>query len=83
MNRLNPGAIFRHYKNKEYMVMGVALHTETMEELVVYRSLYKTDSTLSNKGIKNYQLWTRPKAMFLETVNIDGKEVPRFEFIEN
>jgi len=66
---------YRHYKNKEYEVLGVAKHSETLEELVVYKALYKGD-------FPEGQLWVRPKAMFLETVEIDGKMVPRFKFIE-
>jgi cyclomaltodextrinase len=66
---------YRHYKNKEYEVLGVAKHSETLEELVVYKALYKGD-------FPEGQLWVRPKSMFLETVEVDGKVVPRFEFIE-
>jgi hypothetical protein len=58
---------YRHYKGHDYEVLGVARHSETEEELVVYRMLY------GNRG-----LWVRPKAMFLETVAVNGKEVPRF-----
>jgi hypothetical protein len=61
---------YRHYKGKEYEVIGVARHSETEEELVVYRTLYG-----------NFDLWARPKAMFVETVVVDGVEVPRFQYI--
>lgn len=61
---------YRHYKGKEYEVIGTAKHTETMESFVVYRALYG-----------DYGLWIRPQSMFLETVSIDDKEIPRFEFI--
>lgn len=61
---------YRHYKGKDYLVLGVARHSETEEELVVYRQDY------GDQG-----LWVRPLAMFLETVEIDGKQVPRFEFL--
>lgn len=61
---------YKHYKGNFYEVIGVAKHSETKEDLVIYKALYD-DS-----------LWVRPKKMFLETVNIEGKEVPRFEFIE-
>ena len=64
-----PG-IYRHYKGKQYHVLGVARHSETEEELVLYRALYG-----------EYGLWVRPKAMFLEEVTVDGKTVRRFEFI--
>lgn len=59
---------YRHYKGNEYEVIGVARHSETEEELVVYRPLY------GERG-----LWVRPRAMFLETVEVEGKIVPRFE----
>ncbi len=61
---------YRHYKGKEYEVIGIARHSETEEELVVYRTLYG-----------NFDLWVRPKVMFMETVLIDGVEVPRFQRI--
>ena len=62
---------YRHYKGNEYVVLGVARHSETGEELVVYRPDY------GEKG-----LWVRPKGMFLETVEVDERQIPRFEFIE-
>lgn len=61
---------YRHYKGNEYIVIGVARHSETDEELVVYRQDY------GERG-----LWVRPLAMFLETVEIDGEQVPRFAYI--
>ncbi len=61
---------YRHYKGKEYLVIGVARHSETLEELVVYRPDY---------GDKD--LWVRPKTMFLEHVEVGGQSVPRFEYI--
>jgi hypothetical protein len=66
MNTVQIGR-YRHYKDKEYTVIGVARHSETAEELVVYR--------------KEYDLWVRPLAMFLESVEVEGKTVPRFEYI--
>ena len=66
---------YQHYKGKFYEVLGVARHSETSEELVVYRALY------DSKEFGNYALWVRPKPMFLENVNIDGKEIPRFRYI--
>lgn len=61
---------YRHYKGNEYVVIGVARHSETDEELVVYRPDYG-----------EHGLWVRPKDMFLETVTVDGTDVPRFDFI--
>lgn len=63
---LSPGK-YRHYKGNDYEVIGVATHSETREQLVVYRPL-------SGEGA----LWVRPLAMFIETVTVDGKTVPRF-----
>jgi len=62
---------YRHYKDKLYLVLGIALHSETHEVLVVYKPLYKSDA----------EFWVRPYGMFMETVTIDGKTVPRFEYI--
>lgn len=64
--------IYRHYKGKEYRVLGVAKHSETLEEVVIYEALY--ENTLS-------QLWVRPMSMFTEVIMIKGKKVPRFEFL--
>lgn len=65
-----PTGRYRHYKGKEYEVIGVARHSETEEELVVYRTLYG-----------NFDLWVRPLAMFLESVDVDGRAVARFQYI--
>ena len=62
--------IYRHYKGGEYKALGCAKHSETGEELVVYQSL-------SDEG-----LWLRPKEMFLEQVEINGKETSRFKYVE-
>ena len=61
---------YRHYKGKEYEVIGVAKHSETLEELVMYRALY-------GEG----QIWVRPPKMFVEEVEVDSKKIPRFEYI--
>ena len=66
----SPTGRYRHYKGKEYTVLGVARHSETQEELVVYRQEYGDCS-----------LWVRPKQMFLETIAIDGQPVPRFQYL--
>lgn len=63
---------YQHYKGNFYEVIGVARHSETLEELVVYRALYDHPEYGDNS------LWVRPKAMFLETVVVDGKEMLRF-----
>jgi len=61
---------YRHYKGKEYEVLGVAKHSETLEDLVVYRALY-------GEG----ELWVRPLVMFSEEIEVDGKKIPRFKFV--
>lgn len=63
--------IYQHYKGNFYQVIGISRHSETLEILVVYQQLYA-----------GFGLWVRPAEMFLETVTVDGKRVPRFKFIE-
>lgn len=64
-----------HYKGHEVDVIGIALHSETLEELVVYKKLQ------TYKGRKAGQIWVRPKKMFLEKVTVEEKKVPRFKSI--
>ena len=66
---IKPGR-YRHYKGGDYEVIGCARHSETEEELVVYRALY------GDRG-----LWVRPMAMFVEAVQVDGQLVPRFSLL--
>lgn len=61
---------YRHYKGNDYEVIGTARHSETEEELVVYRKLYGDGS-----------LWVRPLAMFLEDVEVAGVRTPRFSLL--
>ncbi|HET8848405.1 MAG TPA: DUF1653 domain-containing protein [Marinobacter sp.] len=68
---VTPGR-YRHYKGKDYDVIGVARHSETEEPLVVYRCLYG-----------DYSLWVRPLAMFQETVDVAGEQVPRFARLDD
>lgn len=72
---LTPGK-YKHYKNKLYEVLGTAHHSETFEELVVYRALYVHEEFGENA------LWVRPLKMFIETVEVDGNVIPRFQKIE-
>jgi hypothetical protein len=65
-----PPGRYQHYKGQFYEVLGVARHSETEEELVVYRPLYGAGG-----------LWVRPKAMFCETVTVGGQAVPRFRYV--
>lgn len=66
---MQPGR-YRHYKGQEYLVLGIARHSETEEELVVYRQAYG-----------ERELWVRPLSMFLETIDKEGTQVPRFEYL--
>ena len=61
---------WRHFKGNEYEVIGIAKHSETLEEMVVYRALY------GEGGI-----WVRPASMWNETVERDGQFFPRFTYI--
>lgn len=69
---IKPGK-YRHYKGKEYEVIGIAHHSETLKEMVVYKAMY------ASPEFGFGALWVRPLAMFTEKVNIDGTEVLRFE----
>ena len=69
MESIKPGR-YRHFKGKEYEVLGVARHSETEEELVVYRALYG-----------DFSLWVRSVSMWNETVERDGKTFRRFTYI--
>ncbi|MCH2157358.1 MAG: DUF1653 domain-containing protein [Oleiphilaceae bacterium] len=66
---IRPG-IYEHYKGQRYEVIGLARHSETEEELVVYRALYG-----------EHGLWVRPYAMFSEDVELDGVRRPRFQYL--
>ncbi len=63
---------YRHYKGMEYRVIAVAKHSETLEDLVVYEALY--DNEVSKR-------WVHPLEMFTETIEVDGRRVPRFEYV--
>ena len=69
--KIKIGKKYRHFKGNEYLVLHVAKHSETLEELVVYQALY------GERGI-----WVRPLEMFLDKKEVDGKLVYRFEEIE-
>jgi hypothetical protein len=64
--------LYKHYKGAIYEVIGIARHSETLEELVVYKATYQKDGE---------NLWVRPLIMFTETVIIEGVEKKRFEKI--
>ena len=66
---IQPGR-YRHFKGREYQVIGMARHSETEEEMVVYRPLYGDGG-----------LWVRPAAMWCEPVERDGQVQPRFAYV--
>lgn len=70
MRKLQIGAKYKHYKGGKYIVIGSAKHSETLEELVIYRRF------------NDKKLWARPKKMFLENVTINGITKPRFAEIK-
>ncbi|MBE1426068.1 hypothetical protein H4684_002729 [Desulfomicrobium macestii] len=67
---LQPGR-YRHFKGREYEVLGVARHSEGLEDMVVYRPLYNDTG-----------LWVRPLSMFTELIERNGKKQPRFTFLD-
>jgi len=69
---LKPG-IYRHYKGNEYRVFGVAWHSETLEEVVVYQAV----------GGDDEHYWVRPIDMFLSNIEVNGNSIPRFEAVED
>lgn len=62
--------LYKHYKGKVYEVIGIARHSETLEELVVYKATYQKEGE---------NLWVRPKSMFFENVIVNGAKLKRFE----
>ena len=64
--------VYQHHKGMKYRVLGVAKHSETLEDLVIYEALY------DNKVSK---IWARPLEMFLGKIEKDGKPINRFEFV--
>jgi cyclomaltodextrinase / maltogenic alpha-amylase / neopullulanase len=68
--------LYKHYKGKRCEVIGFAKHSESLEDLVVYKELCDSEEFGSNP------LWVRPRGMFFESVDIDGVKTPRFKFIK-
>lgn len=64
--------IYQHYQGNLYQVLGIARHSESLEEMVVYQALYP-----------DYGLWVRPRALFEERVTYQEKTCPRFRFIQS
>jgi hypothetical protein len=74
---MEKGDIYQHYRNQQYYkIIGIGRHTETLEEFVIYIALY------FDKKYGNEAIWVRPKSMFLENVEHEGKIVPRFTQIK-
>ena len=63
--------IYKHYKGNLYELLHIANHSETLEKMVVYKALY-------GEG----EVWVRPASMWDELVEVDGKKVPRFEYVD-
>ena len=61
---------YRHYKGNEYEVVGFAKHSETLEDMVIYKALYGDHGT-----------WVRPLSMWENPIEVDSKTVKRFEIV--
>lgn len=72
-NQIKSNQIWRHYKNKDYRIITISCDAESLKWYVVYEALYDNDIS---------KIWHRPLEMFLESVEIDGKMVPRFRKVE-
>jgi hypothetical protein len=64
------GGTYEHYKGLRYKIIGVAHHSESLEEMVVYQALYGKND-----------IWVRPLAMFLDDITFEGRSLPRFRFV--
>ncbi len=67
--------IYKHFKGGIIEVIDIAHHSETLEDMVIYRALYEC------RDFGKDSLWVRPKKMFLEEVEVDGERTPRFRYI--
>lgn len=72
---------YRHYKGNYYKVIGVAMHSETREKLVLYKALYDCPELEAEYGSDPF--FVRPYDMFFEKVVVDGVEMPRFELVRS
>lgn len=71
MKKFKPG-IYKHFKGNKYLVLGLAKHSETLEDMVVYIPLYDNDTS---------KIWVRPLELFLDYKEVNGKKVERFKFL--
>ena len=69
MQEISVGKIYRHYKGNKYKIIALGRHSESQEEVVIYQNIDKGD------------IWVRPKSMWNEVININGKEVMRFSLV--
>jgi cyclomaltodextrinase / maltogenic alpha-amylase / neopullulanase len=67
---------YQHFKGNFYEVLSLARHSETLEEMVVYRALY------NHPEFGEDSVWVRPAKMFVEDVEVNGKKIPRFTYME-
>jgi len=72
MKEILIGRMYRHYKNKDYIIIDIAQHSETLEKLVVYKALYGENLT-----------WVRPYDMFIENVEYNGEVTERFKLVND
>lgn len=72
MKEILIGRMYRHYKNKDYIIIDLAQHSETLEKLVVYKALYGDNLT-----------WVRPYDMFIEDVEYNGEVKERFKLVND
>jgi hypothetical protein len=63
---------YKHFKGKSYEVISLAKHSETMEDMVIYKPLYESE----------IKCWVRPLSSFEESVLVNGEKIPRFKFIK-
>lgn len=73
--KVEPG-FYKHYKGKLYHVLMNVINSETLEDMVVYQGQYNSEE------FGDKPMWVRPAAMFLETVEYEGKQIPRFEQLD-
>jgi hypothetical protein len=66
---------YQHYKGKQYKILFIAINSDTLEDMVIYQGLYDDERFGKNP------IWTRSLKSFLEDVVVDGKTVPRFQFL--
>ncbi|MCB0385791.1 MAG: DUF1653 domain-containing protein [Bdellovibrionales bacterium] len=76
MQKITTGK-YRHYKGQDYEVIGVGIHTETREKMVIYQALYPTPELTEEYGEEPF--FIRPYSQFVETIEINGEFMPRFK----